>query len=94
MGYRLVTQECQTGIVVLPGRVIFVELKDEGGTLKPIQRLQLQHLDALGQECYVVCGMAGVKLFAEIIGADCNIYTDNEKRSKALERMKEYRHGV
>ena len=45
-------------IVVLPGgRVLFVELKREGGVLKPLQAHELARLQALGCTAVVAYGL-------------------------------------
>ena len=50
-------------VVVLPGgRVIFVELKAEGGRLSPMQRQQLARLRRLGADA---CEVTGVARFLE-----------------------------
>ena len=51
-------------IVVLPGgKVIFVELKTETGTLKPRQKVQIDRLKALGCGVVVVKGEDGLTTF-------------------------------
>lgn len=40
-------------VLIRPPRLIFVELKREGGKLSPVQRLVLQMLEACHQEVYV-----------------------------------------
>ena len=48
-------------MIVLPGgRIIFVELKTEQGTLSPMQRHQIRELQQLGATVWVVQGMQGV----------------------------------
>ena len=53
-------------VVVLPGgRVIFVELKAEGGRLSPMQRQQLARLRRLGADACEVKSEKGVVRFLE-----------------------------
>ena len=53
-------------LVVLPGgRVIFVELKAEGGRLSPMQRQQLARLRRLGADACKVKSETGVARFLE-----------------------------
>ena len=48
-------------MIVLPGgRIIFVELKTDQGTLSPMQRRQIRQLQQLGATVWVVRGMQGV----------------------------------
>ena len=59
---------CQDGVpdrtVIMPGgRVYFVELKTQTGTLSRIQKYQLKRLIDLGQICSVIYGKEGVKAF-------------------------------
>jgi hypothetical protein len=54
-------------IVVLPGgRVLFAELKADGGRLSPAQLLQINELRRIGAEVYEVWGADGVANFLEI----------------------------
>lgn len=51
-------------IVMLPGgRLIFIELKADRGSLSPIQKVQIRRIQKLGQEVYVVRGMDGLEEF-------------------------------
>lgn len=53
-------------LVVLPGgRVIFVELKAEGGRLSPMQRRQMTRLRQLGADAREVKSETGVARFLE-----------------------------
>lgn len=54
-------------IVILPeGRIVFVELKTESGTLSSLQRVQIKRLRELGQTVEIVKGVRGViRLFEE-----------------------------
>ena len=53
-------------LVVLPGgRIIFVELKAEGGRLRPMQRRQLTRLCRLGADAREVKGETGVAQFLD-----------------------------
>lgn len=55
-------------IVMLPGgKLIFVELKADDGTLRPVQRVQIGRIRKLGQEVRVVRGMDGLEDFLERI---------------------------
>ena len=48
-------------ILTLPnGLVVFVEVKEENGRLRPDQQRVLDELDALNQDTYVVYGKEGV----------------------------------
>lgn len=56
-------------IVFLPrGRIIFVELKTDTGTLSSLQRVQIKRLRELGQTVEVVKGISGVIQFFEDYG--------------------------
>ena len=51
-------------IVIFPNRKpIFVELKTEGGSLSPLQVVQIMRLRDLGQAVEVVYGVAGLRAF-------------------------------
>ena len=50
-------------IVILGGKVIFVELKSERGRLSPVQKLQIEKLRKLGQRVEVIKGAKGVEEF-------------------------------
>ena len=55
-------------IVMLPGgKLIFVELKADDGTLRPVQRVQIERIRKLGQRAEVVRGMKGLEDFLERI---------------------------
>lgn len=55
-------------IVFFPsGEIYFVELKAEGGTVRPIQKKQIDRLWQLGQKAVVVVGMEGVIRFFETV---------------------------
>ena len=55
-------------IVIFPGgEIYFVELKADGGQVRPLQRKQIGRLQDLGQKALVVQGMDGlVRFFREI----------------------------
>ena len=53
------------GNVGVPDRVIFVELKAEGGRLSPMQRQQLARLRRLGADAREVKSETGVARFLE-----------------------------
>lgn len=56
-------------IVILPeGRIVFVELKTESGTLSSLQRVQIKRLRELGQMVEIVKGVRGVIQFFEEYG--------------------------
>ena len=56
-------------IVILPeGRIVFVELKTESGTLSSLQRVQIKRLRELGQTVEIVKGVGGVIQFFEEYG--------------------------
>lgn len=50
-------------IVILPGRVIFVEMKTETGKLSKVQEYQIDRLRRLKQTACVVYGAEGVRQF-------------------------------
>lgn len=51
-------------MVVLPGGVVhFIELKREDGKPTRMQKMQLARLRALGADCAVVYGLAGVETY-------------------------------
>ncbi len=50
-------------ILVGHGRVIFVELKTDRGTLSPVQKSQIGRLKKYGQEVHVLYGASGVDNF-------------------------------
>ena len=59
-------------IILLPplpgqseGRITFVELKAEGGTLSPRQRVQIRRIRALGFRVEVLTGMDEVRVFID-----------------------------
>ena len=51
-------------MAVLPGGAVhFIELKREGGKLTRMQKVQIARLRALGADCAVVYGLAGVETY-------------------------------
>lgn len=70
-------------IVFFPGRApVFVELKTDTGKLSPLQKVQIDRLQQLGQKVYVTYGMSGVSRFFREEGF--------EETSRALD----CRHGL
>ena len=60
-------------IIVMDGRVVFVELKSDTGRLRPVQKMQIEKLRALGQQVEVVRGMEGIReFFRKMKGGDAN----------------------
>ncbi len=54
-------------IVVLPGGAVhFIELKRESGKPTRMQKAQIARLRALGADCAVVYGLAGVESYLKI----------------------------
>lgn len=55
-------------IVILPGGlVVFAELKDDTGRLRPNQRVQIKRMRKLGASVSVVTGKLGATLFVDDI---------------------------
>lgn len=52
-------------IVMLPGLIIFVELKTDRGRLAGVQRVQIRRIQRWGQEVVVVQGMDELDQFLE-----------------------------
>ena len=52
-------------IVILRGLVVFVELKQDTGTLGKIQKAQIAQMTAQGAKVHVVYGKKGVDLFMD-----------------------------
>lgn len=56
-------------IVILPGEVpYFVELKTDKGRLTPLQKVQIERLEKMGQRVFVAKGIDGVSQFFQDIG--------------------------
>ena len=54
-------------IVVLPGGAVhFIELKRESGKPTRMQKAQIARLRALGADCAVVYGLAGVESYLDV----------------------------
>lgn len=69
-------------IVIFPGgEIYFVELKSDGGRVRPLQRKQIGRLQDLGQKALVVQGMGGLIRFFRMTG--------REYAAKKLERLYE-----
>ena len=55
-------------IVVLPGGIVhFIELKREGGKPTRMQKVQIARLRALGADCAIAYGLAGVESYLKIV---------------------------
>ena len=52
-------------IVMLPGLIIFVELKADRGRLSSVQKVQIRRIQKLGQDVEVVQGMDELEEFLE-----------------------------
>lgn len=52
-------------IVMLPGLIIFVELKADRGRLSSVQKVQIRRIQKLGQDVEVVQGMDELDEFLE-----------------------------
>ncbi|QHJ82705.1 MAG: hypothetical protein [Caudoviricetes sp.] len=52
------------------GRVIWIEVKRDGGKLRPSQRREIPLMRKAGCEVHIVVGKTGVKKFLETIGED------------------------
>lgn len=52
-------------IVMLPGLIIFVELKADRGRLSSVQKVQIRRIQKLGQDVEVVQGMDDLDQFLE-----------------------------
>ena len=53
-------------IIILPGgQIVFAELKDDGGRLRPNQRIQIDRMRKQGALVNVVTGKIGAKAFVE-----------------------------
>ena len=58
-------------IVIFPGgEIYFIELKADGGRIRPLQKIQIDLLLNLGQYAGVVKGMNGLIRFFREIGKD------------------------
>lgn len=54
-------------IVVLPGGIVhFIELKRKGGKPTRMQKAQIARLRALGADCAIVYGLAGVESYLDV----------------------------
>ncbi len=52
-------------IVMLPGLIVFVELKADRGRLSTVQKVQIRRIQKLGQDVEVVQGMDELEEFLE-----------------------------
>lgn len=52
------------------GRVIWIEVKRDGGKLRPSQRREIPLMRKAGCEVHIVVGKTGVKKFLKMIGKD------------------------
>lgn len=52
-------------IVILRGLVVFVELKQDTGSLSKVQRIQIKGMTANGAKVHVVYGKRGAELFID-----------------------------
>lgn len=51
-------------VCIIPGgAVVFVELKQDNGTLRPIQRAEIERMQARGADVWVLYGVTGVEAF-------------------------------
>ena len=57
-------------IVLIDGRVIFVELKRDGGTMTPLQKVFKGKVEGCNGEFALVVGMNGVEAFIDKIKSD------------------------
>lgn len=57
-------------LVVMGGRVVFVELKQEGGKPRPLQEWQIARLRRAGADVRVVAGMEEARTFWKEVMAD------------------------
>lgn len=52
------------------GRVIWIEVKRDGGELRPSQKHEIPLMRKAGCEVHIVVGKIGVKKFLKMIGED------------------------
>lgn len=57
-------------IVLLPGRILFAEIKTEGGKLSPLQTIVHAEMRALGASVFVIWSKADVDVFIEGVQND------------------------
>ena len=48
-------------VIIAEGRVVFVELKQEDGRLRPMQKVMIRRMQRAGADVRVVYGAAGVR---------------------------------
>jgi len=79
-------------IVIVPGFVIFVELKTETGRLTEVQKRQIDRLIRLGQTVKVLHGMEETKIF---VGGLKRYLQELEGEDKLMALAKEfYEHEI
>lgn len=74
-------------IVLMDGRVIFVELKRDGGKLSPLQRLFRDKVLDNGGEFALVEGMGGVDRFVKKLRADRSFWKIHFRAIGAILRL-------
>lgn len=69
-------------IVLLPGgRVIFAELKAQGGQLGSLQERQIARMRGLGADVRVLKGVEQVRGFVEEVCRECNLSRTNTRNT-------------
>jgi len=71
LSMKLVSPGVPDRLVILPGgRIVFVELKQEQGTLSPLQLWQIDRLQSFGADVRVLWGKSQVQAFVEEVLPD------------------------